>query len=52
VISGVSINDKRKQSCDFTPPYFAARQLIARRSLVLTTMLRRLEHRLAPSDRG
>jgi polar amino acid transport system substrate-binding protein len=29
VISGVTINDKRKQSYDFTPPYFAARQLIA-----------------------
>jgi hypothetical protein len=52
VISGVSINDKRKQSYDFTPPYIAPHQLIARRSLVLTTMLRRLEHRLAPSDRG
>ncbi len=29
MISGVTINDKRKQSYDFTPPYFAARQLIA-----------------------
>jgi polar amino acid transport system substrate-binding protein len=29
VISGVTINEKRKQSYDFTPPYFAARQLIA-----------------------
>ncbi|POA54213.1 basic amino acid ABC transporter substrate-binding protein, partial [Pseudomonas sp. GW460-R15] len=29
VISGVTINEKRKQSYDFPPPYFAARQLIA-----------------------
>jgi len=29
VISGVTINDKRKQSYDFTVPYFEARQLIA-----------------------
>lgn len=29
VISGVTINDKRKQSYDFTIPYFEARQLIA-----------------------
>jgi len=29
VISGVTINDKRKQSYDFTTPYFEARQLIA-----------------------
>jgi len=29
VISGVTINDKRKQSYDFTLPYFEARQLIA-----------------------
>ena len=29
VISGVTINDKRKQSYDFTMPYFEARQLIA-----------------------
>ena len=29
VISGVTINEKRKQSYDFTPPYFEARQLIA-----------------------
>lgn len=29
VISGVTINDKRKQSYDFTSPYFEARQLIA-----------------------
>lgn len=29
VISGVTINDKRKQSYDFTAPYFEARQLIA-----------------------
>ncbi|MEP6965316.1 MAG: transporter substrate-binding domain-containing protein, partial [Polaromonas sp.] len=27
VISGVTINDKRKQSYDFTAPYFEARQL-------------------------
>lgn len=29
VISGVTINDKRRQSYDFTAPYFEARQLIA-----------------------
>lgn len=29
VISGVTINDKRKQSYDFTTPYFEARQLMA-----------------------
>ncbi len=29
VISGVTINDKRKQSYDFTSPYFEARQLLA-----------------------
>ena len=29
VISGVTINDKRKQSYDFSTPYFEARQLIA-----------------------
>ena len=29
VISGVTINDNRKQSYDFTTPYFEARQLIA-----------------------
>ncbi len=29
VISGVTINDKRKQSYDFTAPYFEARQLLA-----------------------
>ena len=29
VISGVTINDKRKQSYDFSVPYFEARQLIA-----------------------
>jgi polar amino acid transport system substrate-binding protein len=29
VISGVTINDKRKQSYDFSPPYFVAHQLIA-----------------------
>lgn len=29
VISGVTINDKRRQSYDFTAPYFAAHQLIA-----------------------
>ncbi|MCD2167260.1 MAG: basic amino acid ABC transporter substrate-binding protein [Comamonas sp.] len=29
VISGVTINDKRKQSFDFSQPYFDARQLIA-----------------------
>lgn len=29
IISGVTINDKRKQSYDFTMPYFEARQLIA-----------------------
>ena len=29
VISGVTINDKRKQSYDFSAPYFEARQLIA-----------------------
>ena len=29
VISGVTINDKRKQSYDFTAPYVEARQLIA-----------------------
>ena len=29
VISGVTINDKRRQSYDFTMPYFEARQLIA-----------------------
>lgn len=29
VISGVTINEKRKQSYDFTTPYFEARQLIA-----------------------
>ena len=29
VISGVTINDKRKQSYDFTTPYFEARQLLA-----------------------
>ena len=28
VISGVTINEKRKQSYDFTTPYFEARQLI------------------------
>ena len=28
IISGVTINDKRKQSYDFTAPYFEARQLI------------------------
>jgi len=29
IISGVTINDKRKQSYDFSPPYFTAHQLIA-----------------------
>jgi polar amino acid transport system substrate-binding protein len=29
VISGVTINDKRRQSYDFTAPYFEARQLMA-----------------------
>ena len=29
IISGVTINDKRKQSYDFTAPYFEARQLMA-----------------------
>lgn len=29
IISGVTINDKRKQSYDFSAPYFEARQLIA-----------------------
>lgn len=29
IISGVTINDKRKQSYDFSNPYFAAHQLIA-----------------------
>jgi len=29
VISGVTINDKRRQSYDFSAPYFAAHQLIA-----------------------
>ncbi len=29
IISGVTINDKRKQSYDFSPPYFIAHQLIA-----------------------
>lgn len=29
IISGVTINDKRKQSYDFSPSYFAAKQLIA-----------------------
>jgi polar amino acid transport system substrate-binding protein len=29
IISGVTINDKRKQSYDFSMPYFEARQLIA-----------------------
>jgi len=29
VISGVTINDKRRQSFDFSAPYFAAHQLIA-----------------------
>lgn len=29
IVSGVTINDKRRQSYWFTPPYFEARQLIA-----------------------
>lgn len=29
IISGVTINEKRKQSYDFTTPYFEARQLLA-----------------------
>lgn len=29
IISGVTINDRRKQSYDFTTPYFEARQLMA-----------------------
>ena len=29
IVSGVTINDKRKQSYWFTPPYFEARQLMA-----------------------
>ena len=29
MISGVTINDKRKQSYDFSPPFFIAHQLIA-----------------------
>ena len=29
IVSGVTINDKRKQSYDFSMPYFEARQLIA-----------------------
>ena len=29
IISGVTINDRRRQSYDFTAPYFEARQLIA-----------------------
>jgi polar amino acid transport system substrate-binding protein len=29
IISGVTINDKRRQSYDFTAPYFEARQLVA-----------------------
>jgi polar amino acid transport system substrate-binding protein len=29
IVSGVTINDRRKQSYDFTAPYFEARQLLA-----------------------
>jgi polar amino acid transport system substrate-binding protein len=29
IVSGVTINERRKQSYDFTAPYFEARQLIA-----------------------
>lgn len=32
IISGVTINDRRRQSYDFTRPYFEARQLIAVRN--------------------
>jgi polar amino acid transport system substrate-binding protein len=39
VISGVTINDKRKQSYDFSPPYFIAHQLIAvPKSSTVTTL--------------
>lgn len=39
VISGVTINDKRKQSYDFSPSYFAAHQLIAvPKSSTVTTL--------------
>lgn len=39
VISGVTINDKRRQSYDFSPSYFAAHQLIAvPKSSTVTTL--------------
>ena len=39
VISGVTINDKRRQSYDFSNPYFAAHQLIAvPKSSTVTTL--------------
>ena len=42
VISGVTINDKRKQSYDFTAPYFEARQLIAVQQASTVTSLTEL----------
>lgn len=42
IISGVTINDKRKQSYDFSPPYFAAKQLIALPKASAVTSLKEL----------
>jgi len=43
IISGVTINEKRKQSYDFTPSYFAAKQLIAVPKSSKVTSLKELE---------
>jgi len=48
VISGVTINEKRKQSYDFTPPYFAARQLIALPKNSTVASLKDLRARRSP----
>jgi polar amino acid transport system substrate-binding protein len=42
IISGVTINDRRRQSYDFTRPYFEARQLIAVHNSSTVTSLKDL----------
>jgi polar amino acid transport system substrate-binding protein len=45
IISGITINDRRRQSYDFTAPYFEARQLIAVRADSTVRRLRDLAGR-------
>jgi polar amino acid transport system substrate-binding protein len=45
IVSGVTINDKRRQSYWFTPPYFEARQLIAVPATSTVRMLKDLTGR-------